>query len=387
MKKRAKFTVLMTLLCGTFFTLSCSSDWVAKINGDKISKKDFNNLYYAQIRSFYANKSNEEIDKLATDKQEVRRLPMLDRKIFLDQLVRQSLVYTHAVNEGITKNEELQLLMKMQEKAAVVTIFTQKKFQDKVNVTDEEVSKYYNKQKRNFKGQPISKVETYIKRQLTMQKFQKEAKDYIDDLKEKSSIEKNNEIIGKLSEIDKSKRPTSGWVAKVNGETITVENFEKVYYTQHEQLYKSKKDEIDNFASDPAAVKRNPLLNKSNFLEQEISQILVYNAAKDEKLLEDNDVTSLMKMQKEGLTVGYYLKDKYKDEIRATEEEIGAVYAREKDRFKGVSVSKAELYISQQIQEQKLKQKYSELMSSLIEKSIIEKNLDAMKINSETKTK
>jgi hypothetical protein len=90
--------MLLVLLIQVFSVVACSKDWVANIDGDKITLDEFNLLYYTQHK-LQMNKSNEEVDKLAADSNAVREIPSLNRELFLNDMISRRLVYNKA-DEG-----------------------------------------------------------------------------------------------------------------------------------------------------------------------------------------------------------------------------------------------------------------------------------------------
>ena len=169
------------------------------------------------------------------------------------------------------------------------------------------------------------------------------------------------------------------WVAKINGDTITKEELNSYYYAQHKNMLNLSKEEIDRLASDPSATARNPLLNKQEFLEQMIRQQLVYQEAVDAGALDDEEVEALIDMTKQSVVMGWYVKDKFKDKIDISQEEIEQVYAQQRSRFQGVPIEQAELFIKQNIYQQKMQMKLREMIENLREESKIEKNVEVLR--------
>ncbi len=169
------------------------------------------------------------------------------------------------------------------------------------------------------------------------------------------------------------------WVAKINGETITDEELDNYYYAQHKSMMNLSKEEIDKLAANPSATAQNPLLNKQEFLEQMIRQQLVYQEAVDAGALKDDEVKALIDMTKQSVVMGWYVKDKFKDDIEISQDEIEQVYARQRSRFQGVPIEQAEMYIKQNIYQQKMQMKLREMVENLREESKIEKNTELLR--------
>jgi hypothetical protein len=168
------------------------------------------------------------------------------------------------------------------------------------------------------------------------------------------------------------------WLAKVDGNVITVDEFNSMYYTQLSALYNKNKEEIDNLANDPAEVTKNPMLNKSEFLVQLINQRLVYNKAVKEGLLDKKDVKAFIQMTQESAVIQLYVKEKFEKDIEVTDDEIGKIYSSQKERFKGAPIEQAEQYIRSNLIQQKLQMKVKELVDSLRDEAKIEKRQELL---------
>lgn len=169
------------------------------------------------------------------------------------------------------------------------------------------------------------------------------------------------------------------WVAKIDGNAITQGELDTLYYAQQRQIYETSNEEIDKMAADPDSVRRNPTLNKSEFLENLIRQRLVYDKAMEGDVLKNIEVKALIKMATEAVVVGHYVKEKFKNDINVDDTEIAAIYAQQKDKLRGVPIDQAEQYIRQQVQQQKLQGKLREYVEGLKDIARIEKNEEVLK--------
>ncbi len=168
------------------------------------------------------------------------------------------------------------------------------------------------------------------------------------------------------------------WVAKLDKETVTIDELNTLYYAQQKSLYNLPKEKIDEMAADPAQLAKNPTLNKQEFLEQLIRQRLVYNKAKEEGILKDKEVDALVEMAKEAVVVGYYVREKFKHDIEPTQKEVEDIYIQQKAKFQGVPVDQAEMFIKQQLQQQKLQIKIRDLVEKLRDEKGIRKNSELL---------
>ncbi|MBN2040940.1 MAG: SurA N-terminal domain-containing protein [Spirochaetes bacterium] len=222
MFKKMIFGVTFFAAC-SMFILSCNSgsstsgEWVAKISGEKITADEFDQFYYAQHKSIY-NESDENIDKRAEDPNELRNNPLLNKGEFLENLIRQRLVYNKAVKEGILDNKEVEALVEMAKEAVVVGYFVKEKFKDEISVTDEEVAKVYASQKARFKGAPIDQAEQYIRQQLGQQKLQKKLRDFVESLRDEEKIEKNLSLLKDVDSASGSGESGTDTTENDNGE-------------------------------------------------------------------------------------------------------------------------------------------------------------------------
>jgi hypothetical protein len=122
------------------------------------------------------------------------------------------------------------------------------------------------------------------------------------------------------------------------------------------------------------------MLNKAEFLEQLIRQRLVYNKAVDEKVLKNQDLDAMIQMAKEAIVLQFYIREKFKNEIAISPQEVEEIFTKQKERFKGVPGDQAEMFIRQQVFQQKLQMKAGELLQNLRDQSGVKKNLEPLKI-------
>jgi hypothetical protein len=372
--------VLLLAFTATSFAITyLKNDWAAKIDNKTISLSDFNNLYYAQLRQQY-EKTNDELDKLATNLDDVKRNPILNKLFFLDQLIQTKLFYYRASSEGYLSNPEVKILNEYQRISIIAKFYSMYSLKDKIKITDKEVSDTYTQYQSQFKGAPIEAAEAKIRSVLSQQKFQSEQNKMLQEFRENAQIDRNEELITKLSDPDKSKRPTSGVLVKITGKnistlTLTVDEFTRGYYAQHKLIYKKEADEIDKLAADPAAVEQNPVLNRKAFIDQLVYQYLFYQGAIKAGMLSNKDLAALVKFTDEQSVVVFYMRDKYSKDAEVTDQEIAAEYERSKKQFPpNVLPDQAEAYIRQNLEQMKFNRKMNEVLTILRERAVIKKN-------------
>lgn len=182
--------VLAFLFCGNKSYFS-GGDWVAKINDDKITINMLNAYYYAQQKQIYSATTNEEIDKMANDPDAVDKNPTLNKEEFLENYIRQRLVYNKAIEEGMMNDQEVQAHIEMATEAVVVAQYVKNKYKTEIKISPEEIAEAYAKNRDRFKGVPIEQAEQYIQQNIFQQELQKKLRELVESLKESSIISKN----------------------------------------------------------------------------------------------------------------------------------------------------------------------------------------------------
>ena len=367
---------------GVYFAFF-SDKWVAKVNGEKITLTQFNNQYYALNRRNF-DMTNEDINKLSNDSNEVAQNPSLNKSDFLNQMVDQLVVYQVAKDAGYTKKPELLILDDYQLQTLVSKYYIISALKDKIRATDQEVADAYAKNKAQFGGAPLQMVEQRIRTYISDQKLQVEQNKKLQELRENAQIDRNEDIINKLMDPDKTKQPKKGNIVTIKGKNITtksisVEEFLKSYYLQFKVNYTMDEATVDKLANDPAAMEQNPLFNKKLFLDQIIGQYLFYEEARNAGIFKNPDVLGLRDYYSKQLVTIYYITEKYAKDAEVTPQEIAAEYSRLKSRIPPTMLPDlVEASIRKNLEQQKLSRKLPEVVSLLRDKASKEKNLSLL---------
>ena len=77
------------------------------------------------------------------------------------------------------------------------------------------------------------------------------------------------------------------------------------------------------------------------------------------------------------MVVGYYVREKFKHDIEPTQKEVEDIYISESE-VQGVPVDQAEMFIKQQLQQQKLQIKIRDLVEKLRDEKGIRKNSELL---------
>lgn len=166
------------------------------------------------------------------------------------------------------------------------------------------------------------------------------------------------------------------WVAKIDGDKITLEKFNNYYYSFHKSNYgkDTTNEEIDQKAGNAREIGRNPLLDKNKFLDEMIHNHLVMKQIeKDNYLEEKEDLSQMLKLHREGLIANFYAREKFGDQLQVTEEEISKVYESQINVFQNQPIERVEQYIRQQLIQRKFLELGNELVNELKANATIEK--------------
>jgi len=373
--------VCIALIAASIFgVMQATSTWIAKIDGKKITLSEFNDIFYAHQRMAYPDKSNSEIDKIASNPMEAMKNPLLNKSEFLNQLISSRVIFLEADKEGYNDRFEVKTLADVQMQNIAVEFFFNKTLKDKVAVSDKEVEDAYQQYQSQLKGMPIDEALGRIKSQIQQQKMQTERNKAIEEMRESVKIERDEIMIAKMLDSDKTKRPTSGKLVKIVGNnfstSIDAKTFSTLYYAQNKIMTGEKTDDaIDKLAADPVAVQQNPSLSKKDFLEQIIRQNITYECVAASGTLNDKDLKTLTKLMREQFIGLYYIKESFAKELEISKQAIEAEYNIRKAQFPpNVTPDMAEAYIRSRLEQQKLGEKFPEIKQKIRERYLVEKN-------------
>lgn len=100
---------------------------------------------------------NDEIITLEEFNERIERLPQHYRDIikgqkekFLDDIIMENLLYKEALKSGVSKDAEVQEFLAEARKKIIVASLIKKRVEDKVSVTEEEITKYYDEHSEEF---------------------------------------------------------------------------------------------------------------------------------------------------------------------------------------------------------------------------------------------
>jgi len=172
---------------------------------------------------------------------------------------------------------------------------------------------------------------------------------------------------------------TNDWAAKFDGEPISIDEFNKIYYLMGKQRTgKESREEIDKEANRLAeehgdAFKAQDPLYKPFLLNQLIQSKLIYSKAMNDKTIDKDELKTVIELVKTQGVVQYYLDRKLKNQIVISKEDITAAYEKNKKQFGMMKPDEAENYIRSRLYNQAMLKKQSEFISNLMSETKIEK--------------
>lgn len=191
---KTRVLILSLLLTITaIFSISCnntSGEWAASIDDKVISIKEFNKYYYTQNKMMANVASDEDVDKLADDPAYANH-PFLNKTNFLDHLIAQKLLYNKALQDKSIDKDELNAILEITKIQTASQYYLGQKLKDKIEVSDEEVAEFYNKNRSQFAGRTANEATAYIRQQLISYKSRQEANQYVIDILAESKIKKD----------------------------------------------------------------------------------------------------------------------------------------------------------------------------------------------------
>jgi len=164
-----------------FITCSGNNEWVAKVDGKIISKKDFDNRY-----RMYINTLSQQPGWRQLSFQEEN---MLKQEI-LKTMIGEQLVYKELKKEKFDKKPEVQQLFRQ----FLIQKYLEERLISKISVSTEEVEKFFKENKQYFKNMDPEMAQQRINYQLMLKKYETATSELIDKLYAKAKVEQNENI-------------------------------------------------------------------------------------------------------------------------------------------------------------------------------------------------
>jgi hypothetical protein len=158
------------------------------------------------------------------------------------------------------------------------------------------------------------------------------------------------------------------WVAKVNGKTISLGEFEQEFGVHVFSLPIVEEDK-ERYSGD--------VMNKKRFLTNLINEHLIYNKASQEGYLERQDVQALIKAVSRRAVIQIYLNEKIEPTLEeVSDEQIEAIYNQNKKLYAGVDIDIARQDIRMKLLQQQYNDRLNELIDNLMGEAKVIRNQD-----------
>lgn len=191
MSQRLLKTIVILLVLNLAFLVLMygQADWITKINGDKITKKEFNDAYKGVVIFGSINSpkplTNKQINELLVDKEK--------KELYLRNFQDEYLIIQKAKEKGLYDEKDVEKKAKaicgLIKRQIIVKQFVNKYIIEKVkNPSSKEVNDLYTKERKKFGDAKPKDAKAYIKEQLKAQKIQRKYKRYLENLRLKSKI-------------------------------------------------------------------------------------------------------------------------------------------------------------------------------------------------------
>ncbi len=170
-----------------------------------------------------------------------------------------------------------------------------------------------------------------------------------------------NRAAAEVEEIQLAQADTRGsngsdqWVAKINGNTITLEEFRREFRV-HVFSLPIDEEQKDKYEKDTSS--------KKKFLTNLINEYLIYNKAVTEGYDKRRDVRDLVRAVSRRAIIQVYLNEKIEPKLMdISDEQVEAIYNQNKKLFAGVDIDVAR----QQIKMQMLQRQYNERLNDIVD--------------------
>ena len=159
-------------------------EWVVKIENSVVSLDEFQREFKWHVLS--RQMDDEQRKKYEND--------VMNKKKFLTSLINEHLIQKKALQEGYEKKKEVQDLLKMMSRRAIIQVYLNDKLEPKLTEpTDEQIETIYNQNKKLLANVDIEVARQQIKFQLLERQYNDLFEELIDKIKGETRVVRNDE--------------------------------------------------------------------------------------------------------------------------------------------------------------------------------------------------
>ena len=313
--------------------------WVAMVNGKLISTTEFEQFF------------NMFISEPQTAQQIIPNISEMKRKL-VEQLLLIHIVYSRAINDGLIKKSELQLLKSLFAKQGLLRYFFVVEFLLKVNdPTDAELKKFYDNYKDELKSYGVKEFEkskVALKYMFKRNKAAEKIKNFLGDIRLETQVKENKQLVEDWSDSKipaeqlKEKNKSDNWIFKIakNNKEFPFYLSDFVTFVGVELKAKFPDWLIKEITSDPQKKKKYDKMYKNAVMElydQVLQLEMVFQYAVEKQLQKNKDAQdNINLMMKSGIVDKYVQLSVMKKLKDISPEEIDEIF-NDKERKKEIS--------------------------------------------------
>lgn len=189
--KKLHYLAILVILLSLTMGINCGkkSQIVAEVEGDKITLDEFNLRFEYYLKSKYYQQP--EIIPQA-------RNSMEERKLVLRDMINEKIILKEAQKLKLDKRDDVKNLIKLYTQQIVLNAYIEQYLANDINVTDVEITDFYNKNRDKFRNVDPEYAKRSIRYQLMMQKYDVKITEVLDKLKNLYRINENEAAIRPL---------------------------------------------------------------------------------------------------------------------------------------------------------------------------------------------
>ena len=161
------------------------------------------------------------------------------------------------------------------------------------------------------------------------------------------------------------------WVAKIEGEVITLDDFNVRFEYYLKSKYMQQPDMI------PRA--RNSMEERKLAMRDMINERLILQEARKLKVHEKDEVKDMIRLYQQQIVLNSYIEQNLAGDIKVAEADIDAYYGKNRKKFRGMDPDKVRFLIRRELSMKQYEIKLKEILDTLKNKYRIKENESAIR--------